>query len=228
MEQTKTMVLVPQDLLDSLRYNQREKMGPLGEQLVSLDKQMKNVLSQENLNDDQKAQLYFQTLQKFTATKDLIKQPPIAAEPAVKLGAPLDDIPTQQKKKAEKIFNWFKRNDITWNQKGEVEGIPGSNIADLVNELSKKTSKKQPKGFTEFAEKLKVANIPRTLVVNSTLWDRHFDDTVVEDDDIYTTPSPTPSRPAPYLPPTPSTPKRRGKKPSPTARKWEKLRNSKF
>ena len=211
-------------------------MGPVGEQLISLDKDMKTILSDTTLNDDQKAQHYFQTLQKYTTTKDLMKEPTKQPPPPTTTTI-LDDIPPAQKKKAEKVFNWLERtgSDINWNQKGEVDGIPGSNISDLVNELSKSNkSKKQPKGFTAFAEKMKEGNLPKTLVANSTLWDRHFGDKMVEDDDIYTTPSgsrPTPSRPTPYSSPTPVTPKRPKqslRKPSPSAMKWNNLRSSKY
>jgi len=199
MEQTKTMVVIPQDLLDSLRYNQREKMGPVGEQLVSLDRQMKTILNQDS-DDDSKAKLYYQTLQKYLATKDRLKMPPVAtaAVAVPKAGSFFDDIPRLQKTKAEKIFNWLERvpTDITWDLKGEVEGIPGSNIADLVNELSKVPSKTQPRGFDEFTERLRDANIPKTLVANQKHWDTHFDDTLVAADDIHSpmTPQATPQK----------------------------------
>ena len=195
MEQTKTMVVIPQDLLDSLRYNQREKMGQLGEQLVSLDREMKTILNQET-DDDRKAQMYYQTLQKYQNAKEMVQKPPVATVVEPKAGSFVDDIPKPQKSKAEKIFNWLERvpADISWNLKGEVDGIPGSNIADLVTELSKAPSKTAPKGFAEFAEALRKANIPKTLVSNQKHWDTHFN--VVADDDIYSpmTPKSTPKK----------------------------------
>ena len=182
------MVVVPQDLLDSLRYNQQQKMGVVGEQLITLDGEMKHILAAD-LPDAEKAQKYFQTLQKYMTTKEIATSPKEVKKetlpPADSL-SPIDDVPVKQKKKAEQIFNWIKRvadDTITWNKRGEVEGIPGSNIADLVTELTKVRSTTLPTGFSEFTELVKDANIPQTLVANKEHWDTYFNP--VRADDIY-------------------------------------------
>ena len=197
------MVVVPQDLLESLRYNQQQKMGVVGQQLVTLDSEMKEIL-QENIPDHEKAQKYFQTLQKYMTTKEnatkvVEEKEPI--QPADIVPSPIDDIPTRHKKKAEQIFNWMKRvaPDITWNTRGEVRGIPGSNIADLITELSKSKSTTTPTGFTQFTELVKEANIPQTLVSNKEHWQTYFKPDAVRADDIYQTP-----RAEPLTPVTPS------------------------
>lgn len=200
------MVVVPQDLLDALRYNQQEKMGPIGHQLSSLDNQMRTILSSE-LPDDKKAQQYFQTMEKYTTLKDIAKKPPTTAainpspDPTYeKSSDQLNEIPIPQQKKAEKVFNWLDRvaPNITWNEKGEVEGIPGSNIADLVTSLANPKSRRDPRGFSEFAELLQAANIPRTLVANNQHWDNYFTpitpDPHLLEDDIYATPKSTPAK----------------------------------
>jgi len=200
------MVVVPQDLLDALRYNQQEKMGPMGQQLSSLDHQMKTILSSE-LPDDKKAQQYFQTMEKYTTMKDIAKKPqntaamsPLPDPTSEKSSDQLNEIPVLQQKKAEKVFNWLSRvaPHITWNEKGEVEGIPGSNIADLVTSLANPKSRRDPRGFSDFAELLQTANIPRTLVANNQHWDNYFTPITTDShllaDDIYETPKSTPAK----------------------------------
>ena len=191
MAQTKTMVVIPKDLLEALRYNQKQQMGQVGERLVTLDQEMKSVLSQEGISDNEKAQQYFQTLQKYMAAKEMAKTPVLEVKkPTITPGKILNDIPSQQQKRAEKIFNWLDRvaPDISWNETGEVEGIPGSNIADLVTALSKSKSSSDPTGFNQFAELLQKKNIPRTLVANAKHWNTYFTPTispVLQEDDIY-------------------------------------------
>ncbi len=191
------MVVVPQDLLESLRYNQQQKMGVVGQKLITLDSEMRDIL-EENLPDHEKAQKYFQTLQKYMVTKEEIVEKKEVEEgkkdKPITLPSPIDDIPVKQKKKAEQIFNWMKRvaPGITWNHRGEVTGIPGSNIADLVTELSKSKSTSTPTGFTQFTELVKEANIPQTLVSNKEHWNTYFRPEPVRVDDIYQTPRSTP------------------------------------
>ena len=193
---TRPMVVVPQDLLDSLRYNQQQKMGPVGQQLVTLDTEMKDILNAE-LPDAVKAQTYFQTLQKYMTTKEIATTPKEVKKETVTdpILSPVDDVPLKQRKKAEQIFNWIKRvapDTITWNRRGEVEGIPGSNIADLVTELTKVKSTTLPVGFAQFTDLVKEANIPQTLVANKDHWDTYFNPAPVRADDIYaSTPYPT-------------------------------------
>ncbi len=189
---TRPMVVVPQDLLDSLRYNQQQKMGVVGQQLITLDAEMKDILNAD-LPDATKAQKYFQTLQKYMTTKEFATQPKeVKTTTPVSNPSPIDDVPLKQRKKAEQIFNWIKRTEpnITWNKRGEVEGIPGSNIADLVTELTKVRSTTLPAGFAQFTELVKEANIPQTLVANKEHWDTYINP--VREDDIYeSTPYPT-------------------------------------
>ena len=185
---TRPMVVVPQDLLDSLRYNQQQKMGTVGQQLVSLDTEMKDILNAD-LPDAAKAQKYFQTLQKYMTIKEIATTPKeVKKETPPTSLSPVDDVPLKQRKKAEQIFNWIKRvapDKITWNNRGEVEGIPGSNIADLITELTKVRSTTLPAGFAQFTELVKEANIPQTLVSNKEHWDTYFNPAPVRDDDIY-------------------------------------------
>ena len=207
---TRPMVVVPQDLLDSLRYNQQQKMGTVGQQLVTLDTEMKDILNAE-LPDAVKAQKYFQTLQKYMTTKEIATTPKEvkkeATTPTSTL-SPVDDVPIKQRKKAEQIFNWIKRvapDTISWNRRGEVEGIPGSNIADLVTELTKVRSTTTPAGFAQFTDLVKDANIPQALVANKDHWDTYFNPAPPRDDDIYeahtSTPYPTTERRYAFLTP---------------------------
>lgn len=199
---SRPMVVVPQDLLESLRYNQEQKMGTVGKQLVTLDSEMKDILNAD-LPDAEKAQKYFQTVQKYMMTKEMATTlPPSETKetPEIIL-SPVDDVPLKQRKKAEQVFNWMKRvapDSITWNKRGEVEGIPGSNIADLVTELTKVKSTSTPTGFAKFTELVKEANIPQALVSNKDHWQNYF--SPVRDDDIYETPANTPVRRPPRTP----------------------------
>ncbi len=216
MSQTKTMVVIPKDLLEALRYNQRQQMGPVGERIVNLDQEIRSILNQENISDVEKAQQYFQTLEKFAAAKELI--PAKVKSTTSKAKTPIDflnDVPNTYQNRAQKIFHWLSRAapDINWNEKGEVSGIPGSNIADLVTELTKPKTASEPVGFPQFAELLQQANIPRSLVSNSKQWDTYLaQPPTFEDDDIYMGPpqisSATPRKEADIYGTPPATPKR--------------------
>ena len=230
------MVVIPKDLLEALRYNQKQQMGPVGERLVTLDQEMKSILTQEGITDDAKAQQYFQTLQKYMAAKEMKSVTPIIEKPTiieknppvVTPGKIINDIPTQQQKRAEKILNWLERSGITWNEKGEVEGIQGSNIADLVTTLAKQKSTTDPTGFDQFAELLQTKNIPRTLVANTKHWDTYFAPPILREDDIYP-PQLTPMKPTRDIFGTPpQTPRRlrssAPKRTSPSTQRWLKMK----
>ena len=85
----------------------------------------------------------------------------------------IDVIPKRAKGKARALLSLLK-DHIRWNDRGEliIDGapIPNSHISDLIKyTVVGHFGKKQPPiGSDEFSQLLKIHNIPRALIVNST------------------------------------------------------------
>ena len=76
---------------------------------------------------------------------------------------PLEYLKPNVQKKVEPLLKYVQKKGITWNEDGEVEGLPRSNIVDLLKDAVIKT-KMQPKGITEFY--IKLGNVPQSLILN--------------------------------------------------------------
>ena len=79
MEHTQKMVVVPQDLIENLRYNQRKKAGSEGKKVLDVDKEVKTVLTRDDLSQDDKIRLYHQLIMRY---RD-VKEPEPVLEPQV-------------------------------------------------------------------------------------------------------------------------------------------------
>ncbi|CAH1240718.1 Hypp6074 [Branchiostoma lanceolatum] len=78
MEHAKKMALVPQELLTTIQAKQQEEMSPLVKTTVSLDDDMKTILSRQDIPDDQKAVLYQQLLQRYLTYRDKRRTEPVS------------------------------------------------------------------------------------------------------------------------------------------------------
>ena len=98
MNHTKRMVLVPENTLERLQQRQRILTPPVTQTLKSLDSEMGDILSSKQLDDDEKAKLYNQVLQRYLTYYDQRKGQPLH----VKLTAP-NPVETPKPEENEKV-----------------------------------------------------------------------------------------------------------------------------
>ena len=84
MNHSKRMVLVPENTLERLQHRQQILTPPLTQTLKNLDGEMNEILSSKEIDDEQKAKLYNQVLQRYLAYYDQRKGQPLH----VKLATP--------------------------------------------------------------------------------------------------------------------------------------------
>ncbi|KAI8480134.1 hypothetical protein Bbelb_421180 [Branchiostoma belcheri] len=72
------MALVPQELLSTIQAKQQEEMTPLVKSALSMDDQMRDVMSRQDLADDEKATLYQQLLQRYLTYRDKRRAEPVS------------------------------------------------------------------------------------------------------------------------------------------------------
>ena len=141
MEHTQKMVVVPQDLIENLRYNQRKKAGSEGKKVLDVDKEVKTVLTRDDLSQDDKIRLYHQLIMRY---RD-VKEPEPVLEPKVENDGDDEWLQSidkhfnlQNKVRARNVLDWLRtKGDVRWNDKGEVEGQPGSNILTLLDDITR-------------------------------------------------------------------------------------------
>ncbi|KAI8496780.1 hypothetical protein Bbelb_254350 [Branchiostoma belcheri] len=78
MEYGRKMALVPQELLSTIQAKQQEEMTPLVKSALSMDDQMRDVMSRQDLADDEKATLYQQLLQRYLTYRDKRRAEPVS------------------------------------------------------------------------------------------------------------------------------------------------------
>ena len=77
MNHTKRMVLVPENTLERLQQRQQILTPPVTQTLRNLDSEMTDILSSKELDDEQKARLYNQVLQRYLTYYDQQKGQPL-------------------------------------------------------------------------------------------------------------------------------------------------------
>lgn len=180
MEYSKKLVLVPEDRVQ------------VAEHLSELDQQMKNILQNKKLTDDEKVALYLQLLQKYThfsiqkqeSEPHTIESPEVEASPENSTNVKQETeeleeeiskiVPTRFQEKAKKIFQFLKHQDsIQWNTKGEIlyedKIVPGSNVVQLINDFLR-NRKSIPEGRHVFLKALDDIHLPRNLDVHKKLY----------------------------------------------------------
>ena len=70
MNHTKRMVLVPEYTLERLQQRQKILTPPVTQTLRNLDVEMSEILSNKHLDDEEKAKLYNQALQRYLTFYD--------------------------------------------------------------------------------------------------------------------------------------------------------------
>jgi len=163
MEHTKKMMLVDPRFA---RPSMREKS------LSALDTEIANTLDSDE-PDDVKAKRYVMTLNRFKFHEEIPKpstNPIEKLEPTV-----LESLAPQQQYKAKRVLDLLKRSsEVDFNEQGELvyrqRKIPGSNILDLIEDLTRTKSTEAPVGWEALATSLKETKVPREVVKNTRSW----------------------------------------------------------
>ena len=71
------MILVPENTLERLQQRQQILTPPVTQTLKNLDREMSDILSSEELDDEAKAKLYNQVLQRYLTYYDQRKSQPL-------------------------------------------------------------------------------------------------------------------------------------------------------
>ena len=148
------------------------------EHLSDLDKQIQDILK-KRMNDDEKAKLYAQALQKYVTFPNVnTMKPNVEEEPSVNSAdiesKILNSVPVKRKNTAVKILDFLKQHEISWSPNKELKQnnsvIPGSDILQLINFLVRDRTRK-PAGFEEFKQILDMKNFPQDFIKNKYLTD---------------------------------------------------------
>ena len=135
---------------------------------------------QRDLSEDEKSQLYGQTLHKFqTAHHKTLENNKLQLPESIssKINQRImDSVPTTMKKKTRLLMSMLQDHpNLSWDEDGTVkmygQPIPGSNIIDLVNDVLRQRKGIEPTGWQPFAEGLKAMNVPQDFVGNTKRWE---------------------------------------------------------
>ena len=184
------MVLVPEALLNSLQEKQREQIAPVTNSLVRLRGEMNQVLGDQtdDVNDDEKAKAYSQSLQRYLAYKEKQSDNPLAvklvrqtdSDPAEGVDFSgieqevIQSAPASMRGKAKLLMKKLKANSdvLNWNERGEVAfgdqpPLRGSNIVDLALDVLRERKRfNQPIGWEKFAKSMASINLPGHYIGN--------------------------------------------------------------
>lgn len=189
-ENMKKMAIVPVRMLEEMnrwKMEQRPRLPPSPQvtQTANLQKELNQTIENDGLSESEKAQKFGQVLRQFQVSHKKSLEPtmkPIAATPTptektlTLKDRIMDSVPPTMRRKATLLLNMLENNsDLTWTKQGELEyngkRVQGSNIIDLVNDVLRSRKGSNPKGWEQFAQGLRGANVPQEVVGNKRRWD---------------------------------------------------------
>ena len=138
MNHTKRMVLVPENTLERLQQRQQILTPPVTQTLKNLDSEMTEILSSKQLDDEEKAKLFNQVLQRYLTYYDQRKGQPLH----VKLTTPK---PVETPKPEE------SKEKETSKDSSELETIPTA----VEQEVMKSVPKLYKTGARQLLDKIK-------------------------------------------------------------------------
>ena len=172
------LYLVPEDVINSWRSEQREKAvdQPTNTLVAQIDSKMDSILKQ-NMSDYDKEKLFSQELEKY---RTLRHQNPFPTAAAAATSAPsageanisLSSIPRMYQRKAEGLLQYLKSTaDVSWDERGQLkiggQIVDNSHILDLIHDAVRyRKQSKRPSGWRELSAYLGRSNVPRELVGN--------------------------------------------------------------
>ena len=178
-------------ILQTLKQNQ-QTVSPVVKTLTTLDEKIKNILENNDVDQNKKFQLYTNALQQYTNTRQNLQtttpqtsvsrpsmvntdlstasKAPLTVTPYAEESI-IDTIPTTYQRKARNLLRFIKNNDqINWNDRGIVtyngNTLNGSNIVDLINDVIRPRKHSQPNNWQQFASALHQINVPTDLIGN--------------------------------------------------------------
>ncbi|KAI8515561.1 hypothetical protein Bbelb_063740 [Branchiostoma belcheri] len=195
------MALVPQELLSTIQAKQQEEMTPLVKSALSVDGQMQEVMSRQDLGDDEKATLYQQLLQRYLTYRDKRRAEPVSVRLVTSNSTPAATVTAKNN-----LLNVIKHKGgdiLDYNQHGELlydkKVVPGSQISDLLRDVIQRRQNFNPIGWRAFSRGLARINTPEAAIRHPTrlaVIKKHkaraaLGDTLSsEEDDIAPTPRP--------------------------------------
>ena len=191
------MALVPENYLSGMHQHQqhrRVQTNPLVRNLSELDAEMNQILSRQDIADDEKLKLYHQVMQRYLEydrqRKDRQSVPlkiisntkqegtneakaPTFSQKEVQIEDEIiDSVPKTIRNKARLLVNKLKQNKeiMFWNDRGELvyDGKPvqGTSIVDLVRDVMGDRKRFQPYNWKMFSRGLARINTPLDWVGN--------------------------------------------------------------
>ena len=138
MNYTRRMVLVPENTLERMEQRKQILTPPVTQTLKNLDSEMNDILSSKQLNDEEKAKLYNQVLQRYLTYYDKRKAQPLH----VKLTTP----------KPMETLKPEESSEETSKESPEAETIPTSAVEQ---EVIKSVPKLYKAGARQLLDKIK-------------------------------------------------------------------------
>ena len=191
------LYLVPDDVINSWRSEQREKAvdRPVNTVTAQIDSKMNSILKKD-MSDYDKEKLYAQELEKMRTLRNqkALPPPPASVMPSDKTIS-LSSIPMMYQRKAEGLLDYLKTSkDVSWDERGQLRIgdrlIERSHILDLIHDAVRfRKLAKRPEGWKELSGFLDRSNVPRELVGNPT-WQKSTkggdstDDTILPESDF--------------------------------------------
>lgn len=151
----------------------------------TLDREMKQVLTREDVPAEDRLKLHDQALFRYRNVLDDYRpsrlppqQPATQPTPETETDIEreiMESVPKSHKGKAALLLKRMKASpDISWNEKGELkykgDTVRGSNVVDLVNDVLRKRKTFNPEGWETFGDALREANVPQDLVGHEDRW----------------------------------------------------------
>ena len=171
------LYLVPEDVINSWRSEQREKAvdRPTSTFAAQIDTKMDSIL-RKNISDYDKEKLFSQELEKYRTLRQQNPTPILAAATAApsagEANISLSSIPKMYQRKAEGLLQYLKSAaDVSWDERGQLkigdQIVDNSHILDLIHDAVRyRKQSKRPSGWRELSAYLGRSNVPRELVGN--------------------------------------------------------------
>ena len=156
--------------------------APEKTKVVSLDEKMKEILSRQDITDEEKVKLYENALSLYSiyrekATTTIPRPPPSTTPtpPSRFIDDVVASVPKALRGKAEQLTRTVLR-EMTWSPNGELmiddRPVPGTHIVDLINDAVRLRKTFNPIGRDEFVRRLSGINVPQELIGNPAIWER--------------------------------------------------------
>ena len=197
MKQCCKVYLVPEDVIQTWRAEQREKSvdRPSETVISNLDANMTQLLDAKDLNDYDKEKLFSQELAKFRNMRkqqqmthynqqqqnlQMLVQPPTSGETLTSSNSSMEEavlasIPKMYRSKAAGFIQYLKSDaNVAWDDRGQLvlkgTTYPGTHMVDLINDALRFRKKmSRPTGWRELSSHLMQRNVPRELMGNEQL-----------------------------------------------------------